>query len=234
MNYKNMDWLLGGSFESPDEYKGVRRESLIEALSFFVGKISTMEINESDSDDLAAFDIEDELSEMENLFERIQEKLFINDINENSDVLVTVLPAAVATLMGGIGLGTALFQQWVKEGTVLPKFLYNAEYKLGKFLGEVTGAELAKRRGELAAQIRKENPKASPIEIKAAIARIEADYKRKAEYKPSTYVPPKDSAKHGTHDPEVGQVMRKHLALQNMTPKEKEAYNRKRFPGKGK
>jgi hypothetical protein len=193
-----------------------------------------MEINESDSDDLAAFDIEDELSEMENLFGRIQEKLFLNDINESADALVTVLPAAVATLMGGIGLGTALFKTWVKEGTILPKFLYNAEYKLGKFLGEVTGAELAKRRGELAAQIRKENPKASPIEIKAAISRIEADYKRKAEYKPSTYVPPKDSAKHGTHDPEVGQVMRKHLALQNMTPKEKEAYNKKRFPGKGK
>ena len=48
--YRNYDWLLGGSFNI--EETDARRESLVEALSFFIGKFESFRQDQTDKDDI--------------------------------------------------------------------------------------------------------------------------------------------------------------------------------------
>lgn len=222
--YENMDWLLGGSYKDDDDKS--KRASLIEELSFFIGKFSTTNINENDYNDIEAFEIYDEMSIIEEAFEKIQDKIYSQkSLDESMDTIATIIPAAISTIAGGLAIGSAMFKSWMNNGSVLPKGLQNAEAAIRRWIMEVTGTSRVQRKEHLARVLRKENPNASMIEIDAMISKI-----LKGDTNVSTFIKPEDSAHFGTYDTEFARAFRH----KNMTPKEKEAWLNKRFPNRGK
>lgn len=211
------EWLLGG--EPSSEETNEERVSLVETLSFIVGKFESMDEDANDFHDVNKLDLFEELSQLEDTLEAIKCKLGLN-LNEDMSALAVAIPSFV-TLLTGVGFG--LLKKWMKDGTILPKGLDASMLKAGKWIHAEDPAIRRKRKQDLIAEFQKKMPQASLVSIKALVDKMEHEA---VHGKTSTYEPPKNSAKHGTYETEFARTMK----LKNMTDKEREEYNRKRFP----
>lgn len=228
-NLRTMEWLLGG--DCSDIAEDVKRDSLIEGLSFILGKFESLVETEDELALLETLEIDEDVSELEDVLKRIQTKLLSSDlkiINEmDASVIAVAVPAAASLIAGA---SAALLKTWMKTGSIIPVGLQGATHSLNRWLNSVNGKDKAERRAALAKKFAEKHPEASPIQIKAMIARIESDEVAGVRPKGSTYVPPPDSAKHGTYDNDIGRAFR----INNMSDKERAEYNKKRFPNKKK
>lgn len=221
---QNVEWLLGGE---PRDTSCDRGESFIEALSFFIGKFETTELNENDMNDLEAMGIYEEVSQIEALFHKIEDKLFSEEsLNESPEILLSALPTAIATAMGALAFGSAMFHNWVKEGTILPKGVTMAISAIRKWVVSApTPSAKSARRERLTNMIKNKNAEWSPMQVKAAVDRILTNEDRNAAIGTSSEKP-QGSGRHGTYETGFAHTKK----VENMSPKEREAYNRKRFP----
>jgi hypothetical protein len=190
-----------------------------------MGRFETTELNESDFNDIAALDLYEEISQIEALFHKIEDKLHSPEvINESPEAVIAALPTAVATLMGGVVFGSMMFRNWVKDGTILPKGISDAVMAAGKWLmTPKTERERDVRRERLAAMIKHKNPEMSPTQINQAINRIISEEKKPAGK-------PANSGRSGTYETGFAHTKK----VEAMTDKEREEYNRKRFPNRKK
>ena len=196
MNTENVNWLLGGSFECETDMK--KTESLIETLSFFVGKFSMIRLEESDINDAKAFELESELSQMEDLLESIKNKVINDSLNEGDLANITI-PSAISLIDGGFGMGKLLLNQWMDKGSIVPEPIQNAMRAVGNWLTEVTGSERAERREKLKEQFSKKFPNLSSTQLTELVKKIETEEYNKSKNKNKITLKYTDSREHKKH-----------------------------------
>ena len=217
-------WLLGDDVV----VRNTERVSLMETLSFIVGMFEAMEDSKEDFYDANMLDLIDEISEMEDVVTKVREKLETTELNEDISSLSIAIPSLISLVAGA---SAALFKKWAADGTLLPKGLENVSFKLGGWIKTASSKEeQAARRKKIEDELAKKMPRADKDSIKRVVADMEKRYEESRGGKENAYKPPKDSGKHGTYDTEFARAMR----YKNMTDKEREEYNNKRFPNRKK